>query len=383
VYPRPMKFEFDSVKDVDYKKVDVLKRLPKKTQKHYAVIGCGFLGRNLVDQLLARGETSIKILDMVEPTQFKGDSRVSFERGNITKYEDLRKFLKGVDICYTTAALIRFYHRLPHQYEQSHNVNVLGTENIIKACIENNVTTLICTSSAHAGIGLDSVGLNMTEDAPVPTKFVNHYCATKYLAETRALQANGSKTANGGILRTGVIRPASGVFGNGDALLSQVLFAPEPVLGFCTEQVMDYVYVENVAFGHLLLEEKMLDSQSVDQVSGQAFLISNGEPCSRGYFYTLHHVFNPSTKINIMPVWFISILASFSELVQNVFKGKYSLGKLDQLTPPVVWTCVTDITHTHAKAARLLGYKPLYTVSEGVQKAAALFHAQQEERKTK
>ena len=51
---------------------------------------------------------------------------------------------------------------------------------------------------------------------------------------------------------------------------------------FSLQQRFDYVYVENVALGHLLLEEKM---QTIpEKVCGQAFNISNREPITRYCF---------------------------------------------------------------------------------------------------
>ena len=82
----------------------------------------------------------------------------------------------------------------------------------------------------------------------------------------------------------------------------------------------------------------------------------------------LHYVFLPMT-----PLW---ILAYISEWNQLLFKGRVSLGKnLDMLTPPALMTASMNYSYGSDKAQRDLGYAPVYTLDEGIQKSIVDFWA--------
>ena len=49
--------------------------------------------------------------------------------GDVTKYEEIKKALNGVDVVYATFALIRFYQILDHELPASYNVRTLMCEN--------------------------------------------------------------------------------------------------------------------------------------------------------------------------------------------------------------------------------------------------------------
>jgi sterol-4alpha-carboxylate 3-dehydrogenase (decarboxylating) len=60
----------------------------------YLVIGgCGFLGRHIVEQLLARGEQAVAVFDLV---QRHHDKNVTFFTGDICNPNDLGSALQKV-----------------------------------------------------------------------------------------------------------------------------------------------------------------------------------------------------------------------------------------------------------------------------------------------
>lgn len=65
-----------------------------KTTESYLVIGgCGFLGRHIVEHLLARGETAVAVFDLV---QRHHDKNVQFFTGDLCEAADLNKAIKLV-----------------------------------------------------------------------------------------------------------------------------------------------------------------------------------------------------------------------------------------------------------------------------------------------
>jgi len=292
--------------------------------------------------------------------------------GNVLKKEQLKEFLQDVDVVFSTFAAIRFYERLEHQYKLSYDINVTGTQNVIEVCKECGVKYLIQTSTSNVLVGFDKPKIVMDETESYTEQPFGHYGKTKVLAEKAVLAANNTPLkGKSGVLLTGSIRPCSAVFGHGDAINSGRIVTSGTVPTMLLDQLYDYVYVENVAIGHLLLEEKLL--KTPEKVSGQAFCISNGEPITRLEWYTLWKYFYPKADFINLPPGAMESLAYFSELVQRIGKGKWKLGDLDSLTPPTLHLSNYSNTFSSDKAAKLLGYKPVYSVVEAVQKTAELY----------
>ncbi|KAI8914097.1 3-beta hydroxysteroid dehydrogenase/isomerase, partial [Entophlyctis helioformis] len=111
------------------------------TSDHYLVIGGGgFLGRAIVNQLLARGNV-VSIFDLRQTFE---DARLSeFVVGDITKPDDVLKACTGKTVVIHTASPP---HGLPT--EVYFKVNVEGTKNVIHACTVAGVGKLVFTSSA-------------------------------------------------------------------------------------------------------------------------------------------------------------------------------------------------------------------------------------------
>ncbi len=147
----------------------------KCTGDQYLIIGVGFVGRRLVKRLLDRGETKIRLFDIVPTNPFPGDDRVEYIRGDVTKFENVLSACQNVDTCYSTFAIIRFMDRLEHQAALSYRINVGGTENVLKACKECNVKRVIVTSSSHATTDEHSLPrLNRDENSPYVVRETAH-----------------------------------------------------------------------------------------------------------------------------------------------------------------------------------------------------------------
>jgi nucleoside-diphosphate-sugar epimerase len=170
--------------------------------------GAGFLGSAIVRELLdidpVLSASAIRIFDKRKPASYD-DPRVTFIRGDICNADEISAACDGISLVIHTAAIVDWG---THPEEEVYDVNVRGTENVIRACLDMKVPHLVFTSSLDA-IYTGKPMVNVDESAPFPALHPNMYCKSKEMAE-RAVAA-----ANSATLRTVIIRP-SDVYGEGD-----------------------------------------------------------------------------------------------------------------------------------------------------------------------
>ncbi len=357
----------------------------KTTGYQYLVIGVGFLGKRLVKRLLQRGETRIRLFDISPKNPFEGDNRVEYICGDVTNLEQIQKACKGVDVIYSTFAIIRFMDSLEHQVALSYKINVFGTEQLLKAAVAENVKYMIYTSSAHATSDIHSEPkLDRDESAPYVTRDTaqNHYGWTKAKADQLCLKANGTITPNGNKLLISICRPG-GIFGADDKFSFEkaINMGTYPIIG--GSSVIDWVYVENVVLGHILCEAALLDGRP--GVAGEAFNIASGEAYSNEDFWwsvkKIHAQLKKegrtksSFKLIYIPEAPLWVIAHLSEQNQRLFRGKISLGSdIDMLTPAGIKTAKMAFSYKIDKARMYLGYDPVYTVDQAIQKSLVEYY---------
>ena len=112
--------------------------------------GAGFIGRYLVDFLQNQHEITIydnlsnSTKESIIPLIEKG---VYFVQGDILEYNNLVKSCVGFDLVIHLAAKSDVAESVINP-EITNEVNVIGTENILKCCAENKIKKLIFASSA-------------------------------------------------------------------------------------------------------------------------------------------------------------------------------------------------------------------------------------------
>jgi UDP-glucose 4-epimerase len=147
--------------------------------------GAGLIGSHAVDSFLSEDVNEVVIYDnfcrgkLDNLTNALKDPRVKIYEagGDILHSDTLRTALVGADGVLHLAAL---WLLQCHDYPRSaFNVNIVGTFNVIEACVANGVTRLVYSSSAS--VYGDAIQEPMDEDHPLNNK--NFYGATKIASE--------------------------------------------------------------------------------------------------------------------------------------------------------------------------------------------------------
>lgn len=191
------------------------------------------------------------------------DIGIHIVRADISKKDEVNASFSDFDLVFHCAALPSPWGG----FEKFYQANVIGTRNIVNACLENNVKRLVYVSTPSIYFDYNS-HISVKENDPLPEP-ISHYAHTKLLAEEEVDKGSAQGLA------VVSIRPRA-LFGEGDTvifprLLSRLKTGRLPILGD-GENMVDLTYIQNVVDALLLCVE------SPKNTLGKKYNISNGEP---------------------------------------------------------------------------------------------------------
>ncbi len=317
--------------------------------------GGGFLGRYIVEQLIARGDRARAFCRGHYPEL----DRLGVEtiRADLCDRQAVVDACRGVDVVFHTAALAG----ISVDWAPYYAVNTLGTQHVIEGCRQHGVGRLVFTSSPSVTFdGTDQCGVD--ESAAYPTRWLAHYPHTKALAEQLVLEANGTD----GLL-TCALRPHL-IWGPRDRhliprLLDRARSGRLRRVGD-GDNLVDMIYVENAAEAHL----QAADALTADSpVAGRAYFLSQGEPVNCWQWI------DEILALADLPPVCKSISLKAAWRVGAVFEGVYKLLRLKG-EPPMSRFLAAQLATSHyfdiRRARADFGYAARVSTAEGMRRLA-------------
>jgi len=328
--------------------------------------GTGFLGRHLVERLLAQGRR-VTVLGRT-PAPDLAARGVQFIRASLEDAAAVEAACAGITTVFHTAARVGVWGR----YDDFFRVNVLGTRALLAGCRRHGVRIFIHTSTPSVVYnGRDLAGAD--ESLPLTTACPSPYPLTKALAEREVLAANSPE------LRTIALRPHL-IWGVGDPhLVPRVLTRARAgrlrIVGTGRNRV-DLVHVANAVDAHLLAEQALgrchVIRDNAAAPSGRAYFITNGEPVA-------------------LWDWINGLLAALGEppVTRKISLGAASaLGAVCEAAwrvlplkgePPMTRFIAAELAKDHwfdiSAARRDLGYAPKVSMAAGTAELVAAYRA--------
>ncbi len=314
--------------------------------------GGGFLGKAIVEQLVARGDR----VRSLARARYPALERLGVEciQGDIRDPQVVREACQGVDVVFHTAALAGIWGRWGDYF----GINVLGTRNVLNGCRDAGVPKLVFTSSPSVTFdGVSQEGVD--ETVPYSRRWLSYYPQTKALAEQEVLAANGATLA------TCALRPHL-IWGPGDhhlipRLVDRALAEKLRRVGD-GRNLVDTIYIDNAASAHL----QAADVLSPDSpVAGRAYFLSQGEPvnCWQWIDEILALVGLPPVEksISLNAAWRLGWL----------FEAYYRWRDI-QREPPMTRFLAAQLGTSHyfdiSRARRDFGYEPQVSTIEGMRR---------------
>ncbi len=124
--------------------------------------GTGSLGQALTKHLLQKNIDTIRIFSRNESKQIEmessfNDKRLRFLLGDVRDMERLNRAFEDVDIVFHAAAL-KHVPVIEYNPFEAIKTNVIGSQNVINACLENDVSKAICIGTDKAVSPLNTYG---------------------------------------------------------------------------------------------------------------------------------------------------------------------------------------------------------------------------------
>ncbi len=321
--------------------------------------GSGFLGKAIVQRLLARGY-GVRSLCRRDDPELRALG-IDTIRGDVADAEAVLAAASGCDVIFHVAAKTGTWG--PRDAYDA--TNVRGTDNVIAACRKHGLTKLVYTSTPSVIYGgRDIQGAD--ESLSYPTRYQAHYPRTKAVAEQRVLAANDAT------LSTVALRPHL-IWGPGDNQLIPRIIARAKagrlrLVGDGSTRI-DSVYIDNAADAHLLAFDQLRPGAAC---AGKVYFITQGEPLPVGDLVNriLATAGLPPIRRKI-PLRVAYVLGWMCELA-------YTVARIDD-EPPMTRFLAQQLATAHwfdiSAARRDLGYTPMVSIAAGLQRLAAWLSA--------
>lgn len=300
----------------------------------------GFLGSELVKQLLEKGENvkALKRSSSKIPVILLPHTNIEWFEANINDYFALEEAFEGVEEVYHCAAYISFD---PKHKKKLKKINIEGTENIVNLCLEKGIRKLVHVSSI-AAVGEAKPGQLISEKEHWEfTDLQNQYAVSKYQSEMEVWRG----IAEG--LNAVIVNPSIIIGKNAGAEGSgQIFERMRKGLRFFTLGSCGFVDVEDVAKSMILLMKS--------NISNERFILNAENLSYRELFNVAADHFNlPHPKTAIKP-WALSLAWKASGLA-SIFTGKQRITKSTAHSA----SQILEFDNSKIKAAINIEFKPI------------------------
>jgi nucleoside-diphosphate-sugar epimerase len=311
----------------------------------------GAVGPSIVAVLNSEGY-QIRTLSLDSPPKDLWPRGVDSRIGDITDQAIVRSAMQGIDSVIHLAALLNIDESDPQLREKYEEINVKGTEKVVKAAVHENVRRIVFFSSI--AVYGDSKGRVLHEGiAPQPYTF---YAKTKLHAEQIVLSTrNSSGQLIGTVLRLAAVY-GSRIKGNYSELLKELVRGRFIPIGRGQNR-RTLIFDKDVGYATVL-------ALSHPSAEGRVFNLTDGE------FHTLNEIIETMcSALDRRPPRFFLPVAAARSMAGILENGARLVGRFSPITRIMFDKYTEDIAVSGNRIQEELGFIPKYDLKTGWREA--------------
>ena len=298
----------------------------------------GHVGNVIVRELLARGRTAKALMRKISNNGVFEGLEVEKVIGDILDLDSLIKAFRHADVVFHSAAIISI---MPGRNRFIHETNVVGTQNVIKACIKCGVKRLVYISSIHA-IKEPPCGVIIDESLPFGIDNpMSEYARSKAKASLEVLKSTGNGLDAVIVYPTGVIGPYDYKI---SPVSKTIIDFTNKKLRFSLDGAYDFVDVRDVAVGCILACDK--------GKTGESYILSGGRVTVDELMTMLEGITGVKKPRYKIPIMLAKTAATFSPIYYRLSRTQ------PWFTRYSIYTLLSNSLISHEKASNDLGYFP-------------------------
>jgi nucleoside-diphosphate-sugar epimerase len=309
----------------------------------------GFIGSALIRTLADSGHSVHALFRSRSKTQAIRKRNVHLFKGDILDLKSIERAMRECDCVFHTAAMTKIWTKKPNKY---HDINVIGTKNILETALHLGVKKVVITSTAGVfGPSLDGC---VHENTVKKTECFTEYEKTKTQADSLALSYIEKGLHTVMVCPTRVYGPGLIKESNSTTRMIQLYIKGRwRIIPGSGKNIGNYVYIDDVVKGHMLAMEKGL--------AGEKYILGGENISYSGFFKTLKKVSQKDSALFKLPLSIMLFLSFLMKCLAEWF-NIYPL-----ITPKMVKKLTCDWVVSSDKAVRELGYSPL-SLEKGIKK---------------
>jgi nucleoside-diphosphate-sugar epimerase len=302
-------------------------------KKYVVTGGAGFIGSALVRGLVALGDGSVEVIDNLSTGRRENlaeiSSRITFHQTDIRDFEEIRPLISSADTVFHLAAIPSVPKSIVDPVP-SHECNIDGTFNVLRACVDGGVRKVVyaASSSAYGDTEvlpkMETMQTNPKSPYAAQKLMGEYYCSA--FSSCYGLDATSLRFFNVYGPRQDPGSPYSGVI---SVFMTCLLQHISPTIHGDGEQTRDFTYIDDVV-------ALILKAAQAPGVAGKVFNAGNGNR------YSLNQVWDLLQKIEGLQI--------------PALYGPSRAGD------------VRDSQADTTAAVRDLGHAPRFTIEEGLRR---------------
>ena len=308
----------------------------------------GFIGKHLVKRLVEEGRDVICLVR--ETSDTKSLERLGAELffGDITDQKSVETAVEGVDLIFHLAGEV-----YPKRSKNYFDINVIGTKNLMKACVGKNIKRVVYFSSTAVYGPTKDTKLFVNESDRC--KPITQYGKSKLEAEKVLFHYYEEYSVPIAVLRPPVVYgPGLYEFSLSYLILESVLKRKFVMVGNGNNYI-SLCYIDNLIHGALLAAVR-------EEAIGEIFIISDAETMTlKEIIDFIYNIKNIKNNYHNIPKWIALIVSAFLYLITIVIKYPVCV------SPKTIYELTGGWGTNVKKVKELLNYTAVVSFHDGIE----------------